>query len=406
MNKLNFITVARAEKALRENYTLFPRVKVNLRNCCPNVLRENIIADRACPPFNRVMMDGVAISYESYRRGRRKFTITGIQKAGQKPLTIHSQQDSIEVMTGSVLPHGCDCVIPYEQIIISGKMVAVPKGLNLQIGQNIHSQGRDFQKGEVLFKEGERLTPSHLAILAAIGKVKVTVSRTPKIAVIDTGDELVPVASKLKPYQIRRSNSLVVSSALKEHGFTRVSRCHLRDDHVELLNAIKRVLEGSDILLISGGVSMGKWDLIPDVLKELKIKIVFHMVRQRPGKPLLFAKGRDGKYVFGLPGNSVSAQVMIYRYVLPFLRKICGAKVTRREYAKIQQCFIPRENMTYFQPVILNSDRKGYLKADLLPLSCSGDFTTFAKADGFVEFPARRGFFPKGYAARVFRIKN
>lgn len=405
MIKKTFLSVSQAERILRTN--VFPASEEYrlIHEVCLSVLKEDIPADRDYPPFDRVMMDGVAISLQAYRQGQRKFHIQSTQRAGMRPQTLRDSMSGIEVMTGSVLPKGCDVVIPYEDLKIFGPTTVVPEGMRLRNKQYIHVQGRDYRKSDLLLRKNQILFPSHLALLASAGKARVRVS-APSIAVIDTGDELVDLDTKVRSHQLRRSNSYVIQAALGDHGFRKVTLFHWRDQHAKIVSALSEAFRKFDVILISGGVSMGKWDLIPWALKQLGIPIIFRGVCQRPGKPFLFARSRAGRPVFGLPGNPVSTQVTLYRYCIPYLRMSCGAGWPKAEYARIQKPFISAENLTIFRPARLTLNRQGVLQAHCFPLSCSGDFASFSKAHAFVEFPPGVNNFPAGYAARIFRMKR
>ena len=195
---------------------------------------------------------------------------------------------------------------------------------------NVHRKGSDARKGDILLRSGCRLLPAQIAVAAAVGKSKILVSKTPAIAVVGTGDELVEINRPVKPFQVRRSNTCALAAGLALNGYTDVKRFHIRDDQKKLRAGLKKILAKHDVVILSGGVSMGKLDFVPRVLRTTgRERCCSTKVRQRPGGPLLFGKTSDGsrlpegreKPVFGLPGNPVSTQMCFYRYVLPYLNR-------------------------------------------------------------------------------------
>ena len=397
------ITVPDAGKIIFDHIQLAPTVDVSLQESYGAVLREKIYADRDQPAAHHVQMDGIAINFASHKSGRTKFPIEGIHKAGD-PLTVLKNPDNcIEVMTGSLLPEGCDCVIPVEDLTDSTGEAILREGVTPEFMQFVRPQAQDYARGDLLIKEGCVLNPQQIAIAAAVGKTKIKVSAQPKIAVIGTGDELVEIDHDVKPHQSRRSNAYTLEAILKLNGFTQISCFHINDNEQAIRDSLKKIIEESDIIVLSGGVSMGKFDFIPSVLKNLGIQILFHKVKERPGKPLLFGLGPTNRPIFGLPGNPVSTQICAYRYVLPYLKRSQGTATPAPEHAILAEAFNPNIDLTFFLPVAVKSSREGHLIATPVPYTGSGHYATLANADGFVELPAEQQPFAAGYVARLFR---
>lgn len=254
----------------------------------------------------------------------RNFSIEGCQRAGEAALSLKNNKSCIEVMTGAVLPIGTDCVIRYEDVIIKDQIANVDKNLKIEKFQNIHQKGSDCRAGGELVPCNTLLRSPQWAVAASIGKSEVLVKRTPKIALVSTGDELVEVDQIPKDYQIRRSNIYSMISSLHSRGFMDLTLNHLPDSQEEILKTLSQLLENHDILILTGGVSMGKFDFIPQCLADLKVKEIFHKVRQRPGKPFWFGVRDDKTTVFGLPGNPVSSLICLHRYILPTLSRAMG----------------------------------------------------------------------------------
>lgn len=399
------IAVEEADKIIFRDIKEFPAVRVPLEDAFGMVLREDLIADRDLPPFHRVAMDGIAVNFSTWEKGNRSFSVEGVQKAGNPPLNLTDHDACIEVMTGAVLPGGCDCVIPVENIRIDNGTAALREEFQLTRMRNVHAMASDYKRGAVLVSKGCRLLPPHVAVAAAVGKAEVLVSQTPKIAVIGTGDELVGLRQKVEPYQIRQSNSYAIQSALQTHGYNRVSRFHIRDDKDELRKRLGDILADFDVLVLSGGVSMGKFDYVPSVLNTVGVDVLFHKVKQRPGKPFWFGKNREGKPVFALPGNPVAAQIGVFRYVLPYLDKAAAVMAAHGEFAVLDEDVEVKTPLTYFLPVKIENGPDGRLAARPLFPTSSGNYASLAGSDGFIDLPADTFRFPKGTVARLYRWK-
>ncbi len=397
------ITPAEADLLIGQNLQCLPIESLPLAQCAGTVLRENIYAERDQPPFDRVAMDGVALASRAVQGGTRTFRIQAVQAAGDPPLTLTGAGDCIEVMTGGVLPVGCDSVIPVEQVGIEGARASLAVGLKVEPWQNVHRRGTDTRQGALLLNAGLRLRAPEIAIAASAGMARIRVSSQPMLAVISTGNELVEPGEPVLAHQIRRSNAYAIVSALREHGFQRVADDHLRDDEAELRKRLGFHLKTHDVLVLSGGVSMGKFDLVPGVLADLGVRTVFHKVAQRPGKPLWFGVGPGGTAVFGLPGNPVSTLVCFTRYVLPALLGSLGHSPAPAERIALAAPVTFKSALSYFLPVRLEQDDWGRLWAQPCPTNGSGDYTALGGTDGFVELPPGPNTYPKGFVTRLYR---
>jgi molybdopterin molybdotransferase len=401
------ITVEQADKILTQTLVRSPVIQLPLEAAAGAVLRDDIRCDRDIPPCDKILMDGIALNLSEWEKGVRQFIVDGVQAAGRPQRKLKAGRRCIEVMTGAVLPEGCDCVIPVERIKRDGKTVTVPRSLTLTSMQNVQPRGSDHKKGEVVLSAGILLSPPGMAVAAAVGKVRLRISRPPAVAIITTGDELVDVGKSVKPHQIRKSNSYALKAALAGHGYGRSKIFHIRDDKKQLFDKIETILREYDILVLSGGVSMGKFDFVPQVLKALGVKVLFHQVRQKPGKPFWFGRSSKGKIVFALPGNPVSTQVCFYRYVLPYLDRMLG-RPQCGEQAVLAGAFTVKTDLTFFLPVRI--DPKKVEKAEKAehtvlpnPISHSGDFVGLSESDGFVELKAGKRRFSKGAIVPFYR---
>ena len=394
---------AQADELIGQQLQCLPIESLPLAQCAGAVLRENIYAERDQPPFDRVSMDGIALDSGTVRSGTRRLRIQAMQAAGDPPLTLADQGACIEVMTGAVIPSGCDSVVPVEQISISSGSAEISGGVEVDPWQFVHRRGSDSRQGALLLAAGAELRAPEIAIAASAGMARVRVSSQPMLAVISTGNELVEPGDPILPHQIRRSNTYAISAALRSHGFQRVADDHILDDLSELRQRLKFHLETHDVLILTGGVSMGKMDLVPRALEDLGVRAVFHKVAQRPGKPMWFGVAGSGTAVFALPGNPVSAIVCLTRFVLPALFSAMGRNQPAPEKMALGGAVNVSVALTFFMPVRVEVDDWGRAWAVPKPTNGSGDFTALAGTDGFVELPPGPNVYPKGFVTRLHR---
>ncbi len=396
--------VTEAESLILERMPAAAPVRERLEAAFGRVLAEPVRAERDQPPFDRVTMDGIAIAYGDWAAGVRRFEVVGTQAAGAPPVPVAGPGRCVEVMTGAMLPAGTDTVVPVERLRREDGAAAVQAEAPVEPRQFVHARGSDRSAGSELLRPGARLGPAEMAVLAAAGAADVLVSAPPRVAVVSTGDELVDVGEPLEPYQIRSSNDRAIETSLLLHRLASVTRVHLADDEAILLDAIGRLHAQHDVLILSGGVSMGQFDFVPAVLERLGVELVFHKIQQRPGRPMWFGVTERGKPVFALPGNPVSALVCLTRYVLPALRASLGLEAAAPEHAALAAEVELAADLTYFTPVQLRSSAEdGVLQAVPRPTNTSGDFVSLAGTDGIVELPRRRRRYAAGDVVRLFR---
>lgn len=358
------------------------------------VLAEDLCADRPFPPFDRVTMDGIAIRFADYSTGIRNFTNKGTQAAGQPPMVLETEGTCLEIMTGAVLPAGADTVIRYEDLRFENDQVAV---LTEEVvkGQNLHLHGSDRKLGEVIVPAGQLLSAGEIGVAATVGKNTLRVRKMPRIAVISTGDELVPVESVPLPHQIRSSNLYAISAALQHMGVSS-ERFHFPDNPVVMRAGLEQCLRDFDAIILSGGVSEGAFDFIPSVLAELNVEKHFHRVQQRPGKPFWFGTWQNQCAIFALPGNPVSAFLGIQKYVKAWLNQSLGLPPLRPAFARLAEDYVFKPNLTYFLQVKLEFTTDGVLMAFPRTGGGSGDLANLSDADGFLELPADETYFRSG----------
>ena len=362
-------------------------IALPLKDATRRVLAENIYADRDLPPFHRATMDGIAIKYS---KGKNEFTVEGTQAAGQPQRSLKSDDGCFEIMTGAVLPVGSDTVVRYEDVTISNNKAVV--NVEVERNQSVHATGIDATKGELLLKPGAIISAAEVALLASVGKSEVLVFNARPIAIVSTGDELVPIDATPLASQIRRSNDVALAAALQTINIPS-NLFHLPDDPDALEKNLKTILDQHDIVILSGGVSKGKFDFIPGILEKLGIKKSFHQVQQRPGKPLWFGRS-ESRTVFALPGNPVSTFLCFHRYIKPWLEHGFGIAKDPQQ-AILGTDFTFKPDLTYFLQVKIDTS-EGKLSAVPDPGEGSGDFANLRNVDGFLELPSGRSNFKRG----------
>lgn len=352
------------------------------------ILRQAAAAERDQPPFDRVTMDGIAICYAAFAAGRRRFAIASTQHAGDPMVPVEQREHCAEVMTGTTLPAGTDTVIPVEQIRVTDGDAELADGYAPNAGQFVHRRGSDHAKGKALLQPGTAITALEVAILASCGLAEVSVSRNPRLRVISTGNELIAAGLPIAAQQIRLSNGPALVAMLERQGFDDSRHDHLVDDPALLEARIAEHLDAADVLVLSGGVSMGKADFVPQVLKNLGVEKVFHRISQRPGKPMWFGKAAGGQVVFALPGNPVSSLVCCRHYVLPALFAAGQRPAARPQYARLLESVSFKPPLTFFLPVRLTESSDSVRLATPVATNTSGDFTALGGTDGYVELDA------------------
>jgi molybdopterin molybdotransferase len=392
------ISVREADSIIHSNLFKPSITTVSLNECIGKILAEPILADRDFPPFDRATMDGIAINYDALIE-QKEFTIEGIQAAGEPAKKLNSKENCIEIMTGAILPIGTDTIVPYEALKIVGGTAILTSPI--EKGKNIHLRGSDAKKDQTLLNENYRLSAAEVALIASVGKTNIAVYDSPKIAIISTGNELVDIEETPLPHQIRKSNSYALNAALLELGCPS-QLFHLADDEIEIKRALDKILSEFDVVILSGGVSKGKFDFIPAALESLGVKKIFHQINQRPGKPMWFGRS-EKNYVFALPGNPVSTFMCFHRYVKPWLQKSMGNKVVN-EKAILASDYSFTPALTYFLQVKINNE-EGKLMAYPIAGGGSGDFVNLRKIDGFLELPSYKNEFKVGEAFDFIRFR-
>ena len=369
------------------------------------ILKEEIVADRDFPPFNRVAMDGIAIDYYEFSsrlRSNRQlsFKIEGIQAAGSEQITLKNKENCIEVMTGAVLPNNANTVIRYEDVTIENGVATINID-EIKEQQNVHHKGKDGKVGDVLISENMKISAAEIGVLATVGKSLVKVAKQPKVMIISTGDELVGVDEIPLEHQIRRSNVFTLVSLLERLNISSET-AHITDDKPILKSKIKNYLQEYDVLLFSGAVSKGKFDFLPEVFDELGVEKRFHKVAQRPGKPFWFGQTENCK-LFAFPGNPISTFINCLAYFYPWYYKSVNLKV-EQETAILAENVSFKPDLVYFLQVKL-STKNGNLIATPIQGNGSGDLASLVHADAFIQLPNDKSEFKSGEVFNVIRYR-
>ena len=396
-------TVSEAENIILAQAKDYGTELVPFEQALGRVLAEDLKADRDLPPCNRVTMDGIAVQFNAFEKGTKSFNIRGTIAAGDAPIDITSEDECVEIMTGAALPDTTDTIVRYEDVEIKGNIATLLTD-NIRQGQNIHIKGKDKKQDETVAVANEYINPAHISMAASVGRSMLLVKKLPKVVIISTGDELVEVTETPTPYQVRRSNSYAVKAVLQQYS-VQADTLHIPDEPVATRTQIEACLAKYDVIILSGGISMGKFDYVPQVLEDLKVEKLFHKVQQRPGKPFWFGKHANGMLVFAFPGNPVSTFMCLHRYFLPWLERSLGI-VSRKVFAELNEDVTFSPALQYFAQVKLKICKHGHVHATPMEGHGSGDFANLLDTDAFMELPLEQSIFKKGEVYRIWPFKQ
>lgn len=391
------IPIREADALLRPHQRPLPPSRVALERAAGLMLREDIRADRPYPPIDRVCMDGIAIRYGDWEHGIRRFRLAGMAGIGKPRSALSGVGECLEVATGAPCPEGADTVIPYEWITMEGDWAQSREAEDPGVGRNVSPTGSDCTEGAVLIRAGRTLTAPCIGVAASVGLGRLLVTPRPRLALLSTGDELIEVGDRPEPWQLRRSNPAALAALFR--GCAEVKTFRSSDHPDELASAIASALAHADMLVVTGGVSAGRFDGVPKALQEAGVRQVFHKVAIRPGKPVWFGIAPGDRPVFALPGNPVASLVCARRFVAPMLLGLSGrppAPPIRN--ARLGADLPPGGGLVRFIPVRRGDSPRG--KILLYPVSVrgSGDFAGLVHSDGFAEIPEGAD---SGYAGRA-----
>lgn len=363
---------------------------VGLMSALGRVLAEQVAADRDQPPFDRATRDGFAVRAADVGG---EMEVVGQVRAGERWTGgAMTEKQAIEIMTGAPMPAGADAVVMVEHVAAVAGRVRVEDGRRVSVGDNVVPRGAEARAGDAVLERRVVMGAAEIALAAACGEASVKVFGRPRVAIVATGDELVELEETPGDWQIRNSNSYGLAAMVEAAGGEAVRLPIARDEREELRGALEAA-RGCDLLLLSGGVSMGKYDLVEEVLAESGAEFFFTGVRMQPGKPVVFgrlpARGdREGRYFFGLPGNPVSTQVTFHCFVEPMLRALGGAGVEGPRFvqARLAEDVAAKAGLVRMLPARLTSD---WMRPEvrLVGWKGSGDLTANARANCYAVLP-------------------
>ncbi len=361
--------------------------RVPLERALGRVLAEPVVADRDSPAVDVSAMDGFALRVMDLARGA--LPIAGELRIGQAPVRL-APGTVLRIVTGAPVPPGADAVVKREDTQEDdGKIELSSAAIGMKAWTNVRRQGENAKTGTRVVEAGAEVTPPVAASMAAFGCANPVVHRRVRVGVLVTGDEVLGVESSPSPYQLRDSNGYTVMSLVSRRAWAEVSRAPaVKDEPEALLASMRRILESADMLIATGGVSMGERDFVPQVVRELGAEVLFHKVTQRPGKPVFGAMLPDGRPIFGLPGNPLSVMVTSRRMVVPVLERLAGIDSSPPPVQmRLENPDSRRLDMWWHRFVRVTDVGR----AQLLEVSSSGDVIGAARSDGFVEVPPGQG---------------
>ncbi len=370
------------------------------------VLAEAIASDLDMPPYDKALMDGYAVRCSDLAQGEATLTVIEEVPAGRLPRKPVSAGQATRIMTGAPLPEGADAVVMQERTTLAGDRVHI-RERPPQPGQHILRRGLEMRQGEIVLDTGVVLGPAHLGLLASVGRISAQLHPRPSVSILTTGDEVVEPGIHPGPGQIRNSNGpMLAAQVVQAGGIPRT--LGIARDEVEHLRTLLRTGIQTDVLLLSGGVSAGKRDLVPEVLQELGVHPHFHKVEMKPGKPLFFgtlAQTERTTLVFGLPGNPVSSFVCFELFVRPALCRLLGHAEPGPVliHLALDEDFSHRSDRPTYHPAALVNHEEG-LRVRTVPWLGSPDLRGLTRADALVVFPAGEHTFRAGQVVPVLRL--
>ena len=358
------------------------------------ILAEEITADRDYPPFDRSARDGFAIRSGDTPGDLR---VAGEIRAGDVPSHVAGPGEAIEIMTGAPMPQGADAVIMVEHVARDGDRVVIDR--EVKAGDNLTPRGTEAKRGAVLIERGRRIGFAEIALLAMVGKTCVSVYRQPRVAIVPTGDEIVDIETAPGDFQIRNSNAWSLAAQVKRANAIPVVMPIARDEYESTRGAIERAFAESDLVLLSGGVSAGKYDIVERVLADLGAKFFFDRVKIQPGQPVVFGVAGE-KFFFGLPGNPISTMVTFELFARAAIDRLSGLESAPLPLmrAKLAREFKHKGGLTRFLPALVSDDG-----STVTPMSWhgSGDIPVVARANAFLVADADRESWNAGDDIRV-----
>lgn len=378
------ISVERAKKLVEQNTEVLSSIEIGLAEGLEYVLSEDVYAPISHPPFQQSAMDGYAIGQFKKNTPSNTFKLVGEVKAGDLSTFSLKEGEAIRIFTGAIVPNGTMSVIMQEVTEVNGDELFINQ--EIKAGSNIRLEGSQIKVGELALPKGTALSPAGLGFLADLGITILKVYSKPKVGLIVTGNELVKAGQKLQKGQIYESNSTTLTSALSATGINVAATKSVQDSLEQTTLTIQKMMESMEVIIISGGISVGDYDFVGEALKSLNVEEVFYKVKQKPGKPLFFGK-KNKCLVFALPGNPSAALTCYYQYVLPTIRKMCGKSVhsLEKRHLELKNGYVKKGDRAHFLKAKVEGDT-----VEILERQSSAMLYSFAVANALVYIPENK----------------
>ncbi len=396
---IEFIKVSDAKKMIREHVKALEAVKVSIASAAGLILAEDIHALTDIPPFNQSSMDGYALNYEGWKKNE-SLPVEGLAQAGLAERKALEAHQACRIFTGAALPAGADTVVMQEKVEIhDGKLFI--KDDNLVAGQNVRIQGSEAKKGMLALEKGSLLNAPAIGFLAGLGIHELMVYPKPKISIILTGNELQQPGLALEYGQVYESNSYALKAAIREMGILNVDIFSAEDDLNTLSEVLEIALNQSDLVLLTGGVSVGDYDFVTRAAELNGIKQIFHKIKQKPGKPIYLGK-KDNKYIFGLPGNPGSVLTCFYEYVYPAIGLLSNRKKDLETVQALLETGLKKtQGLTHFLKAHFDGKYVRDLKAQE-----SFRLSSFAKANCLIMLDENRTEYHSGEEVEIHLLPS
>lgn len=378
----------------------FDNEEISIENCLGRILASDFFTDRDYPPFNRASMDGFAIKFDDFQQAIRDYKIIETIYAGQKSKFELKSGECYKIMTGAAVPLFANMIIRVEDSQEIAPNFVKLASENPKINQNIAQKGEDKKAKTLILSKGTVINQAALATLAVVGKSKVWVYKSPTLAIVSTGNELRKVSETVNDVQIRESNSYLIRAAFENYKITPNLLLHSLDNEAELTQNLSQALK-HNIVVISGGVSAGDADFVPQILQNLGVKMLFHKVQIKPGKPFWFGIGPLNTIVFALPGNPLSVQVATKIFIAHFLQKCLSIAKPLFIEVPILEDRIKKNTLDEFLPCVLEfGEKTGVISKKF---NGSGDISATIETDGFYLHPKNKQILKSGDLVQFYK---
>jgi molybdopterin molybdotransferase len=372
------ISVSEAKKIISESVSSLQAVSLSLQESGGLMLADDIYAITDIPAFPQSSMDGYAFSFEGWKQNE-KLKITGEVAAGSNETFQLAPQNAVRIFTGAAVPTGADTVIMQEKVQVENGELKI-EDESLKEGNSVRPKGSEIKAGALALEKGNILSPAAIGFLAGIGITEVKAYPNPSISIIITGNELQQPGKPLHHGQVYESNSFTLKAVLRQLRIENIQILYATDKPEIVIDVLKKALNQSDVVLLTGGISVGDYDFVLQAATACGVEKLFHKIKQRPGKPLYFGR-KDNKLVFGLPGNPSSVLTCFYQYVIPALEKLSKRKIDLQTIkAPLARTFQKNPGLTHFL--------KGFYNGKIAePLDAQESYrlSSFAKANCLIQ---------------------